>query len=478
MTGAFVVLTALFVWLHVRRHGGGAPQADSGAPCPRCRHAVPAGADTCPKCHAPRQAFELVTAPLTRAAADDAGGPLHAMVRADVCVGCGTCVDACPEPGAIRLENKLAIVDLDLCKGHGACATACPVSGIVVGTGAAVQRMDVPELDVNFQSNVPGLYVVGELGGRGLIKNAINEGKLAMEHVARSLLLDPFRGRADGGVVDVIVVGSGPAGISAGLEAIHQRLTYEVIEQGSLIDTIARYPRKKLLLAEPVRTPLYGNLWVSDASKEELIELWTNVIRNSGLQVLTETRVTAVEKDAGGFRVTTSKGEHRARRVVLAMGRRGTPRRLGVPGEQLDKVFYDIVEMEAFAGQRVLVVGGGDSALESALGLAAQDDTTVTLSHRGSDFAKAKGRNRTKLDAAVAAGAIELLLESQVKEIRRDVVVLDYQGTLRLVPNDSVIVRVGGEAPYPFLERIGVRIVSRELALNGHEGADAGSAGA
>lgn len=472
----FVVLTALLAWWHVRRHAPAAATRPDTSPCPRCRKPVPAGSESCPSCRAPLQAFEIVSAPLARADAPAADGPLHAIVRADVCVGCGTCVDACPEPGAIRIENKLAIVNLDLCKGHGSCATACPVNGILVTSGRAVQQMDVPELDVNFQSNVPGLYIVGELGGRGLIKNAVNEGRLAMEHVNRSLLIDPFRGRGDDGVVDVIVVGSGPAGLSAGLEAIHLGLTYKVLEQGTLVDTIAKYPRQKLLLAEPVRTPLYGNLWVADSSKEELIAVWQNVIERSGLRVLTDQRVTAVTRADGLFTVATATGEHRARRVVLAMGRRGTPRKLGVPGEALDKVFYDIVEMEAFAGQRMLVVGGGDSALESALGLANQPDTPVTLSYRGSSFDKAKERNRAKLDAAVEAGRIELLLESQVREIRRDVVVLEHEGALRLLPNDTVIVRVGGEAPYPFLERIGVRIVRKEVAVNTSEGAESGAA--
>jgi thioredoxin reductase len=175
--------------------------------------------------------------------------------------------------------------------------------------------------------------------------------------------------------------------------------------------------------------------------------------------------VEGVAAEADGFRVTAGGREHRARRVVLAMGRRGTPRRLGVPGEDLDKVFYDIVEMEAFAGQRVLVVGGGDSAVESALGLANQPGTPVTLSYRSAEFSRIKERNREKLDAAVRAGRITLLLASQVREIRRDAVVLEHEGATRALADDVVIVRIGGEAPYPFLERIGVRIVRKEVAL-------------
>ena len=464
-TLAFLAITIVLVVAHLlRSRTGGA--AAPGRPCPRCGAKVAEGAHLCPACRAPMQAYELVTAKVVTGEKAPTGGPMHAIVRADVCVGCGTCVGACPEPGAIQLVNKVARVNLDLCKGHASCATACPVNAIVVTSGAAVQVVETPDLTPNFESvSLPGLYVVGELGGRGLIKNAINEGRLAMEHVAHALANDPFRGNTEGGVHDVAIVGSGPAGLSAGLEAMHQGLRYVMLEQGTLSDTISKYPRQKLLFAEPLRVPLYGALWIADASKESLLACWENVIEKTGLRIQSHTRVETIEKQEGVFRLGAGERIIRARRVVLAMGRRGTPRRLGVPGEELDKVLYDIVEMEAFEHQRMLVVGGGDSAVESALGLANQDGTTVTLSYRGSEFGRVKERNREKIDAAVEAGRVELLLESTVKEIRRDVVVLEHEGALRLLPNDGVVVRVGGEAPYPFLERIGVRIVKKELAI-------------
>lgn len=459
-TIGFVLLTALFAWLHVRRNV--APAA-APTPCPRCKAPVPPGETHCPNCQAPLQAFELA---LARVVTGEpvADGPLHAMVRADVCVGCGTCVAACPEPGAIVMVNKLAVVDRDRCKGHGECVKACPVNGILLSAGEAVQRLEVPEIDVNFESNVPGLYVVGELGGRGLIKNAINEGKLAAEHVA-SVRGASRPANAAGDAYDVIIVGSGPAGISAGLEALSHGLRYLILEQGTLSDTISKYPRQKALFAEPLHVPLYGDLWVADSSKESLLKVWTNVIEKTGLQITTGQRVESLRQENGIWRVAAAGAEFRGRRVILAMGRRGTPRRLGVPGEELAKVLYDIVEMEAFAGMRMLVVGGGDSAIESALGLANQDGTTVTLSYRGTDFTRAKDRNREKLDAAIAAGRVTVLLESQVREIRSDVAVLEHEGCLKLLPNDGVVVRIGGEAAYPFLERLGVHIVTKEVAL-------------
>jgi putative YpdA family bacillithiol system oxidoreductase len=473
-TLVFAAITILFVIVHVVRSRSGSA-AVAVQTCPRCKTTVSEGALLCPGCRAPIQAFELVTAKVVSGEKKADGGPLHAIVRADTCVGCGTCVAACPEPGAIQLVNKVARVNLDLCKGHGSCAAACPVNGIVITSGAAVQEVDTPDLTHNFESaSLPGLYVAGELGGRGLIKNAINEGRLAMEHVAKALEKDPFRGNTEGGIYDVAVIGSGPAGLSAGLEAMHQGLRYIMLEQGTLADTISKYPRKKLLFAEPLRVPMYGNLWIADASKEALLACWQNVIEKTGLRIQSHTRVESIEKQDGVFRIVAGEKSFRARRVVLAMGRRGTPRRLGVAGEDLDKVFYDIVEMEAFEGQRMLVVGGGDSAIESALGLANQAGTTVTLSYRGSEFSRVKERNREKLDAAVASGRVELLLGSQVKEVRRDVVVLEHEGTLRLLPNDGVVIRIGGEAPYPFLERIGVKIVKKELALEPEGKADLG----
>ena len=463
VTAGFVLMTAAFAWWHVRRQESG--QRDAGHRCPRCTGMVPAGSRSCPSCGISQQIFELVRAPALAATDVPDDAPLRAVVRGDMCVGCGTCVAACPESGALTLRGKLAVVDPDVCQGHGDCARACPVGAISLGSGAAVNRVAVPMVDANFETNVPGIYVVGELGGRGLIKNAINEGKLAVEHVGRAASAERRRGEPIADAFDVAIVGSGPAGLSAGLQALKLGLRYVVLEQGSLSDTVRKYPRHKVLLAEPVRVPLYGDLWVADTSKEALITMWERIVANTGLQVTTSHRVERVERAGAHFLLGTPNGEFRARRIVLAMGRRGTPRRLDVPGEDLDKVFYDIVEMEAFAGRRMLVVGGGDSAIESALGLANQAGTEVTLSYRGDRFARVKDRNREKLDRAVAAGRVRLLLQSEVREIRRDVVVVEASGAATIIPNDFVVIRIGGEAPYAFLERLGVRIVQKDVPI-------------
>jgi heterodisulfide reductase subunit A-like polyferredoxin len=199
---------------------------------------VPSGSQFCPGCGIPQQIFEVVSAGISAPmSADGTGGAMRALVRADMCVGCATCVAACPEDGALTMRGKLAVVDNALCKGHGDCVAACPVGAISVNAGSAANRVQVPLIDVNFETNVPGVYIVGELGGRGLIKNAINEGKIAAEHVAsRPRRAAQRRRRHHRGRRDRR---SGPAGLSAGSEAHRRHLRYVVLEQGTLADRCA-----------------------------------------------------------------------------------------------------------------------------------------------------------------------------------------------------------------------------------------------
>jgi len=465
----FGLITAVSIAWHMRGSKRKAARVcpPGSRPCAGCGAACPAGVERCQSCGIPLQIYDVVGAPVVSGENASGGGAAHAVVRTDSCVGCGACVGACPEPGAIRLEGKLAVVNKALCLGHGECVKACPVGGIFLSTGAAVQRVEVPRLGAHFETDVPGLFVVGELGGRGLIRNAVNEGRVAMEEIARRAVAGARSDRPD--VYDVLIVGSGPAGLSAGLEAHRANLRYLILERGNLADSIRRYPRHKILMAEPVKIPLYGELWVSDASKETLLQVWQTIIEQTGLRVDTGQEVTEIARGPDGFLVRTPSRTCTARHVVLALGRRGTPRKLGVPGESLPHVFYDIVEMEAFRGSRVLVVGGGDSAIESAVGLAHQQGTKVYLSYRGDAFGRIKERNRQKLDALTKAGRIELMLQSQVKEIGAQSTVIGIGGGWKTLPLDYVVIRIGGEAPYDLLRRAGISIVMKELSVSGAE---------
>jgi len=457
-------VTLVAIGRHLRRVGQPTSRMPGARSCPRCGAALADKMDACPRCGVPLQLFELVSAPIAAPDTGEEDAPPRALVRSDMCVGCGACVAACPEPDALFMHGKLAMVNPENCKGHGECVSACPVGAISVGRGSATNRVVVPEVNANFETSVPGIYIVGELGGRALIKNAVNEGRVAAEHVVK---VAPRRRAADVAsdhVVDVAIVGSGPSGLSAGLVAHRAGLDYVVLEQGTLAETVRKYPRHKVLFAEPLTMPLYGDLWVSDASKESLLAIWEGVIARTWLRVRTCQHVNEIRREGNHFAITTGDATHRARAVILALGRRGTPRRLNVPGEDLATVFYDVAEMSDFAHRLVLVVGGGDSAIESALGLANQTGTTVTLSYRGEAFSRLKDRNRTRLDAATAVGRVTVRLHSQVREIRPEVAVLDVAGTTQIVPCDDVIVRIGGEPPTVLLEQLGVRMVTKELA--------------
>src|SRR3954468_16154247 len=365
---------------------------------------------------------------------------LHPTINASLCVGCSECVKACPEKDSDVLgmvDGKAELINAGDCIGHGACRTSCPVGAISLVFGTAKRGIDIPVLSPEFETNVPGIFVAGELGGMGLIRNALVQGTEAVEAIAR-------RRQRRQGMVDVVIVGAGPAGFAASLTAMSLALKYVTLEQESLGGCVFQYPRAKLVMTSPVEVPIIGKLKITQTSKEELLEFWQNVERKTGVAIRYRERVESITPRGGGFLIRTSKGQYAASSVLLAIGRRGTPRKLGVPGEELSKVVYRMIDPEQYSGQRVLVVGGGDSALEAASSIAESTNAKVALSYRGDAFTRAKARNRERLESARRSGRLHVVLNSQVRQIAHDAVVMEQGGKLMRIPNEVVIVQAGG----------------------------------
>jgi len=384
---------------------------------------------------------------------------LHPVIDPVRCIGCGSCVRACPEfPQHTVLGligNKAHLVSPTECIGHGACRSVCPADAITLVFGTETRGIDLPVLNPNFETNVPGVFIAGELGGMGLIRNALTQGVQAVQEIAKK------NQRSPGKCLDVLIVGAGPAGMGAALTAKSLNLTYRVIEQESLGGCVYKYPRGKLVMTAPVELPLVGKFHFRQTSKEALLGVWTEIMQREQLRIQTNERVEAIEKEDDGFVVRTTKAAYRASTVLLAIGRRGTPRKLAVPGEELPKVVYRLIDPDQYIGQDVLVVGGGDSALEAAASIAEVSGTQVTLSYRGEAFGRAKPRNRQRVAAAADRGNLKLMLSSSVSHIHDDLVILEHGGTQHEIKNEAVIISAGGVLPNEFLKKVGIRIETK-----------------
>jgi thioredoxin reductase (NADPH) len=379
---------------------------------------------------------------------------LHPVVDTSICMGSGACVRACPESAMGVISGKGLLVSASHCIGHGACAPACPVGAIKLVFGTAKRGMDIPNVTPEFETTVPGLFIAGELGGMGLIRNAVKQGTQSIGTIAGRP-----RGSAD---LDVVIVGAGPAGISASLAARQSGLRFITIEQeDSLGGTTYHYPRNKLVMTEPMMLPLIGEIKAREISKEALMEIWTGVIAKANLDIHFSERMEDITQENSGFLVKTSKSSYQTANVLLAIGRRGTPRKLGTQGEEHPKVVYRLIEAEQYRDRHVLVVGGGDSALEAALDICDQPGTTVTLSYRSDAFSRVKPKNRERLDKAVANNRIDVVLESTVEEITPDHVKIKKAGNIIELTNEAIIVCAGGELPTSMLKKIGIQVEAR-----------------
>jgi thioredoxin reductase (NADPH) len=383
---------------------------------------------------------------------------LHPVVDPARCIGCGTCVKVCPEQPEHHvlgiIGGRAELVSPADCIGHGACRAACPVEAITLVFGTERRGVEIPLLSPRFETSVPGIFVAGELGGMGLIRNALEQGRQAVEAIHES------RGR-DAGMLDLIIVGAGPAGFAASLTAMSKRMRFLTLEQESLGGCVFQYPRGKLVMTAPATVPLIGRVDFKQTSKEALLEFWREVERKTGLEIRYGERVDDVVPAGQGFIVKTPRGEYATRSVLLAIGRRGTPRKLQVPGEALPKVVYRLIDPEQYAGRHVLVVGGGDSALEAAASLTESGSSSVALSYRGEGFDRAKPANRQRVQAAEQAGGLRVLLRSNVQRIETGSVVVEQNGQPFELHNDAVIVNAGGVLPSDFLRRIGINVETK-----------------
>jgi thioredoxin reductase len=387
-------------------------------------------------------------------------------------------VDACPETGALALVGgKSILANAERCVGHAKCVEVCPTSALSLAFGSTLQTLRAPLVKETFETNVAGIYIAGELSGMGLIKTAINEGRMAIDNIkrrleaagewsppsVRSLDYQVSASPSAGKTYDVVIVGAGPAGLSASLSAVQSGLNYLTLEQGEVAATIRNYPRHKFLMAEPVEMPLYGSLYVGDGTKESLVSVWETILTNTGVQVQTQERVESICREGSWLEVTSNKRTYRTKNIVLALGKRGSPRRLGIPGEDLSKVTYRLIEADSYEDKDVLVVGGGDSAVEASLALSKASRNRVTLSYRGDRFHRARERNCRMLEEAEKQGKVRIVRNSNLTRILPHGVQLSAEGRTYEIPNHYVLILIGGESPEAILRKTGIEMVEKVI---------------
>jgi thioredoxin reductase (NADPH) len=383
---------------------------------------------------------------------------LHPIVDASRCIGCGSCVKVCPEQPVHHvlglMGGRAELVSPADCIGHGACKTACPVEAISLVFGTERRGVDIPVLTPSFETSVPGIFVAGELGGMGLIRNALEQGRQAVEVICSA--------RSRGGDrLDLVIVGAGPAGFAASLTALSKRLHTVTVEQESLGGSVFQYPRGKLVMTAPATVPLVGKIDLRRTTKEALLGFWQEVERKTGVKVNYRERVDDIVRDGAGFIVKTTKATYRTHSVLLAIGRRGTPRKLGVTGEELPKVVYRLIDPEQYQGQDVLIVGGGNSALEAAASIAENGGRNVVLSYRGEAFGAANQANRERVTVAAQNHNLQIMLKSNVRRILTEAVVIAQEDREFQINNDAVIVNAGGVLPTDFLRRVGINVEAK-----------------
>src|ERR1700731_2245215 len=392
----------------------------------------------------------------------------HPHIDANNCIGCAACTMVCPEGDVLAmLGGKAVIVNGYKCIGHSLCAEVCPVGAITMVLASPSMGGDMPFLTPQFETTIKNMFIVGELGGLALIKNAINQGRDCIDTIANKTASQSGARRSPD-VYDVLIVGAGPAGISAALRATEKKLNYLTVDEGEIGGTVAKYPRQKLVMTSPVEFPMHGKFKKTELSKEELIAFWNKVLQRADFKLKQGEKVEDIKKGEDQiFTVATAKAQYRAQSVVLALGKSGSPRKLGVKGEELPKVMYRLIEADHYINKKILIVGGGDSAVEAAMGLGHQVGNQVTLSYRKEAFARIKERNSQRIEESIRKGKVKVVFNSIPVEFKERSVLLEVNGKTEEIPNDFVWVFAGGEPPTAFLKKLGIQVGMRDMTAEG-----------